>query len=189
MYNEMYHHGIIGMKWGVRRYQNKDGTLTAAGKKRYSRDITKSSPHKVGKELDNLYKSGYNNRKFLDKYRPELEKAAERAETKAIDPELYKDLPGYNEVVDSDPQTYFDWESKNVETANEAYRRYDQAIRSEMKPVLDRYINDHRVDILKSMGYEPTQKALKWLSDNEKNIKWWYQLYPEYSGAYDWAGD
>ena len=30
------HWGIKGMKWGVRRYQNKDGSLTAAGKKRYS---------------------------------------------------------------------------------------------------------------------------------------------------------
>lgn len=29
------HHGILGMKWGVRRYQNEDGTLTEAGKKRY----------------------------------------------------------------------------------------------------------------------------------------------------------
>lgn len=28
------HYGVLGMKWGVRRYQNKDGTLTAAGKKR-----------------------------------------------------------------------------------------------------------------------------------------------------------
>ena len=36
MNNEFYHHGILGMKWGVRRYQNEDGSLTSAGKKRYS---------------------------------------------------------------------------------------------------------------------------------------------------------
>ena len=30
------HHGILGQKWGVRRYQNPDGSLTSAGKKRYT---------------------------------------------------------------------------------------------------------------------------------------------------------
>lgn len=35
MYNELYHHGILGQKWGVRRFQQKNGKLTAAGKKRY----------------------------------------------------------------------------------------------------------------------------------------------------------
>lgn len=35
---ELYHHGIKGMKWGVRRFQKKDGSLTPSGKKRYSDD-------------------------------------------------------------------------------------------------------------------------------------------------------
>ena len=57
------HHGILGMKWGVRRYQNKDGSLTPAGKKRldkkdskwanknYNKIVSKTKK-RVSKELD-----------------------------------------------------------------------------------------------------------------------------------------
>ena len=39
-YDYLAHFGIKGMKWGVRRYQNKDGSLTPAGKRRYSEDYS-----------------------------------------------------------------------------------------------------------------------------------------------------
>lgn len=42
MDEELYHHGIKGMKWGVRRYQRPDGRYTPAGKERYSKDSEKS---------------------------------------------------------------------------------------------------------------------------------------------------
>lgn len=58
-YDDTYlaHHGIKGMKWGIRRYQNEDGSLTDAGKKHYGMS---------GKHLFNL-KTGFNINKDIKK--------------------------------------------------------------------------------------------------------------------------
>lgn len=50
--SELYHHGIIGQKWGVRRYQNPDGSLTPEGRKRYL------NSYDGGRKMDKL-RSGY----------------------------------------------------------------------------------------------------------------------------------
>ena len=48
---ELYHHGVKGMKWGIRRFQKKNGSLTPAGKRRYSDDVyDKKNAYKAAKK-------------------------------------------------------------------------------------------------------------------------------------------
>lgn len=72
--DELCHFGIKGMKWGVRRYENADGTLTPAGKARYAK-YTESSDHAAYREtkkkpvesLSNKELQAYNQRANLER--------------------------------------------------------------------------------------------------------------------------
>lgn len=62
--SELTHWGIKGMKWGVRRYQNKDGSLTAAGKKRYS-------------DQTNYYKNKHSSERYKNEARQYIDELTE----------------------------------------------------------------------------------------------------------------
>lgn len=68
------HAGIKGMKWGVRRYQNKDGSLTPAGKKRYNDDYVKAHDKKSVKQMSDRELRERNNRLQMEQQYAQLTK-------------------------------------------------------------------------------------------------------------------
>lgn len=73
--NEIYHHGIKGQKWGVRRYQFADGSVTPAGAKRYYTNQNNSTVKRSAslasmkvKELTNAARTQITGKQYVDTY-------------------------------------------------------------------------------------------------------------------------
>lgn len=113
--NELYHYGIKGQKWGVRRYQYSDGTLTPAGKKRYDNDINSEMAEKVSrmmnqkvKDVVNTARTQITGKQYVDTYleqgttfariqtKSEFENFAFYATYKKSDTDKYMGLFGKN---------------------------------------------------------------------------------------------
>ena len=88
--NELWHYGILGQKWGVRRYQNSDGTLTDAGKKRYVKTIRDqyNAPYGYMKEPKDIV--GVSKIKGIRKNTDEL-----RNNLKSVNSEIETELKDY----------------------------------------------------------------------------------------------
>lgn len=108
--DDLYHHGIKGMKWGVRRYQNKDGTLTDAGKKRIQ-DGTKVFPYGREKRHPSLTQR---NRVLSrnDKYKYEELDAYDKAIGNTYE-DFVKKNPNYDKIFKSHLKKNFPNNVKN----------------------------------------------------------------------------
>lgn len=167
------HHGILGQKWGVRRYQNEDGSLTEAGKKRYET----LSPDKLRKELNKNIRSerskqtnssrqwehnnsiGEHSKAAQEKYYKDREKYEESSGLKDIYAQRNKLWEQYNQGK-IDDETFDKRDTILVDKANELedpsfsnFYYIRGTGREYVKEYLDSYGKEINIGYLRDLGF------------------------------------
>lgn len=158
--NELYHFGVKGQKWGLRQWQNKDGSLTEAGRKHYGYGDVKDTilyrskySNKMSSSFDKLYGAyathpitsrikGTKAYKRTDDASGEYLNAAKKVRNANKKLDEYKKDPNYRKNVVKGYQKDFDDASKKQETLDEEWMNIKQMYKQTGKSSLDRVINN-----------------------------------------------
>ena len=159
--DELYHHGIKGQRWGVRRFQNPDGSLTGAGRKRlgYSERREIKRQEKIKKKTEKYkkqYTDDYNEYILAKKYaQQENEKAIKKNKKSAIDPTYVKQAAeAYEKALDKVYATKIDSLYDKKAKKSKEYKRAVRIVNSYRQ---DAYYNGYYVQ--ESLGSGMSRRA------------------------------
>lgn len=172
--DELQHHGIRGQKWGQRRYQNKDGSLTPAGQKRYNKEVEKLKKETAKvKAEEQIAANRKKTQSKLDKL--EAKKQALEERKKALKEEKYgkKKKGDAEENVDETPEQRKERLLKSSDP-KELYKYRDELSYVELNDRINRIDTENRlqskiVEEHKTTGLEYMDKA-KNVIDKSTNL-------------------
>lgn len=179
---ELQHWGIKGMKWGQRRYQNKDGSLTPAGQKRYNKEMEKLKKDQAKlKEAQRIQKNKQRTQSKLDKLEAAKKKLKEDQKALA-DEKKGKKKP---EDIEETPEQRKERLLKST-NAKELYKHKDELTSAEIDERIKRIDLEAKLHgkIVEEHKQTGREKFNEWAKETSETIESATNLYKKVDNAY-----
>lgn len=171
------HHGILGMKWGVRRYQNKDGSLTSAGKKRYLNSDGSMKPNKVintndyyiNQQLSKAKRQTGKKYDLTDKQKKYMDESGNLTlEGGRITLPRGIDLTNYPSLSKERSEYSSAWKKYSLDKSEESYK----------------FFKEKENDLLTKINEENMERGRKWILQNIDPINYYDKKMNEFMNGY-----
>ena len=161
--NVLEHHGILGQKWGIRRYQNKDGSLKPAGKKRYQNEDDSLTSEGKKREQERNFKEAQKTQRHG--YRSSYDRMEDYQKSSKIVQERSKELINLAEKAKQLSLDLEDFQSEEAETL--AWKRATERAKKEIPEYSTMSERDrHKIDEYYVYDGDELKKAIKEVNKN-----------------------